>query len=352
MSNARRILNNFTAADNVFQSLGVRHRLDGCKEADKLICIPVERIEGDPEQPRKRKGFDEASLRRTGELMRSEGQLQPIRVRWNEARGLYRIVVEERRWRSAKLVGMTHVDAIVEPEDGENPLVRQIVENLCREDLDPIDKAESYRRLMDLKGWTAVQCADYLHIDPSTINSVMRLLDAPVEVQERLRTGEINQSQAIAATRSVRPKCSTAGRSAGRKIRRGRGIRLKFTALNGLKVTAEHPRKIDEATIRQGLLEFAGSIPVPGPIGVVSVREEGQGDAGTRGRGEEHHEDAVNSCDRDSRRRHRSIRRGGMAGAAVPIPPDRLPRGNRFFHGPPGVPILALGHGRGLAGDP
>ena len=156
MPSAREILGNFTARDNAFQSLGVRQRLEGCRECKEgLLEIPVERIYGDPDQPRKRGGFDEESLRRTGELIRSEGQLQPIRVRWDQERAAYRIVVGERRWRSAKLVGLTHVKAIVEPDDGESPLIRQIVENLCREDLCPLDRAESYRRLMEQKGWTA-----------------------------------------------------------------------------------------------------------------------------------------------------------------------------------------------------
>ncbi len=243
MPSAREILGNFTARDNAFQSLGVRQRLEGCRECKEgLLEIPVERIYGDPDQPRKRGGFDEESLRRTGELIRSEGQLQPIRVRWDQERAAYRIVVGERRWRSAKLVGLTHVKAIVEPDDGESPLIRQIVENLCREDLCPLDRAESYRRLMEQKGWTAAQCAEYLHITPATISSVLRLLEAPEEVQEGLRAGTINQSQAIAATRSVRPKAPTAGRSSGRWARaktRSRGTCRVYTAVNGCRITVE-----------------------------------------------------------------------------------------------------------------
>ena len=106
------------------------------------------------------------------------------------------------------------------------------------------------------KGWTARQLAAHLKITPATISSVMRLLEAPAPVQARLQAGEINQSEAIAAVRTLRPKCPTAGSVLGRKGTRG--TKQSFTASNGCRVEIQHRKKIETPAVCEALLEIAG----------------------------------------------------------------------------------------------
>ena len=272
----REILSRYASAqDEIFASIGGRERLDGCEAGEQSLAIRVDRIEGNPEQPRKREGYNEDSLRTLGESIRRDKQLQPIRVRYDAGKRKYVIVVGERRWRAAVLVGLATLNAIVEPagESDQDLLTRQLAENLFRVDLCPLDRAETYRRLMDHKGWTAVQCAEYLHVTPTTVTGVLRLLEAPEEVQEKLRAGELTQSEAIAAVRTLRPKVSTAGGSAGRKGRRGTS--QTYAAPNGCRIQVEHRRKIDQAVIVAALLHV---------VRVLGSREQGAGSAEQAGR--------------------------------------------------------------------
>src|SRR5262245_10602659 len=137
---------------------------EGRKQLREACAIRVDRIVPDPEQPRKE--FDPEALARLAESLKTRGQLQPIRVRWDQSRGGYVVVVGERRWRAAQLAGLETVTCVVvtgAPTAAEL-LEDQLVENALREDLKPVEQARAFRTLMRDLGLTQQQLADRLQI--------------------------------------------------------------------------------------------------------------------------------------------------------------------------------------------
>src|SRR5262249_10865017 len=155
--------------------------------------IATDRIQADPDQPREE--FDEEAIGRLASSLRSQGVLQPIRVRWHEGRGFYVIIAGERRWRAARMAGIATLPCVVDdrPLKPSDLLVIQIVENALRQDLKPIEQAKAYRTLMDQKGWSIRQLADELSIDFTAVAKSLGLLKLPGEIQEQVEAGDIAQ---------------------------------------------------------------------------------------------------------------------------------------------------------------
>jgi len=135
-----------------------------------VLCVSVDELTPDPEQPRKRFGEEGLAL-----LARSlvKGQLQPVLAFRGERRWV--IVDGERRWRAAKLAGLTvlQVLEVGAPEAADGGLARQLVANLHREDLSPLERAEAIRRLMEECGWTAARAAEELALSPATVSRLL-----------------------------------------------------------------------------------------------------------------------------------------------------------------------------------
>lgn len=174
----------------------VDEKLKGASVLRKSFSIPVDRISPDPKQPRKE--FDEAELARLAESLRTRGQLQPIRARWDEAMTQWVIVVGERRWRAARLAGLTHLQVIEAPADtnDHDRLADQLVENALREDLKPVERARAYQTLLQAKGWSHRQLAQELAIAPSAVAQALALLDLPETIQLQVEQGELAPSVA------------------------------------------------------------------------------------------------------------------------------------------------------------
>jgi ParB family chromosome partitioning protein len=171
-------------------------RLEGVVRDKDAARIGIDRIVPDPRQPREE--FDEESLRRLADSLRQRGQLQPIRVRWDEAQGQYVILIGERRWRAAQMAGMTSLSCIIvegEISDAER-LSIQLVENALRDDLRPIEQARAYQTLMASHGWSGNQLAKELHIAQASVAKALALLDLPEPVQEHVDRGELAASVA------------------------------------------------------------------------------------------------------------------------------------------------------------
>jgi ParB family chromosome partitioning protein len=171
------------------RAMGVPARLQGVAKDKDAALIPVDKIVRDEAQPREE--FDEAALGRLADSLRSRGQLQPIRVRWDEGRGVYVIIMGERRWRAARLAGLATLRCVVQepPESSEELLALQLVENALREDLRPIEQAKAYRRLMDAHGWSGSQVARELAVDQSVVSRALSLLGLPETVQAQVDSG-------------------------------------------------------------------------------------------------------------------------------------------------------------------
>lgn len=172
------------------QAQRVPARLQGVTKAKDALLIPTDKIQRD-DQPREE--FEEAALGRLAESMRTRGQLQPIRVRWDEGRGVYLIIAGERRWRAAMLAGISTLSCVVHEGEVEPTelLALQLVENALREDLRPIEQAKAYRRLMEAHGWSGNQLAKELSVDQAAVSRALALLNLPTPVQARVEAGEL-----------------------------------------------------------------------------------------------------------------------------------------------------------------
>ncbi len=153
--------------------------------------IRVDRIEPDPHQPRTE--FDADSLERLAASLKARGQLQPIRVRWEEASGLYVIVLGERRWRAAKLAGLESVACVVVSGtmSPEEILEDQLIENCLRQDLRPIEQARAYQSLMQRLDLSQRALADKLNISQGQVMQSLRLLELPEPVRQSIDAGEL-----------------------------------------------------------------------------------------------------------------------------------------------------------------
>jgi ParB family chromosome partitioning protein len=164
---------------------------DGRTRARDAGHMEIDRIVPDPDQPRKE--FSDDAIDRLAASLLKHGQLMPIRVRWNVSIGKWVVISGERRFRAATRAGLKTV-ACVFADDGLSPseiLQEQIVENLLREDLKPIEQARAYRQLMDLHGWTAKELAGELQVSQGAVSKSLSLLTLPVELQEQVDDGSI-----------------------------------------------------------------------------------------------------------------------------------------------------------------
>ena len=181
-------------------------RLQGIAKDKDAAIIPVDRIVRDEAQPREE--FDEDALGRLAESLKARGQLQPIRVRWDEGRGAYVVIMGERRWRAARMAGLSTLRCIVQetPETPEELLALQLVENALREDLKPIEQARAYRRLMDAHGWSGGRVARELSVDPSVVSRSLSLLELPATVQDQVDSGTLAVRSAAEIARIEDPE--------------------------------------------------------------------------------------------------------------------------------------------------
>ena len=156
--------------------------------------LPIESIVANPQQPRK--SFDYNSLQDLSDSLKRTGLLQPVLVRRHGQQ--YQIVVGERRWRAAQMAGLTHIPAIVREATEAQSLELALVENLLREDLNPMEEAEAYQRLLTEFSWTQEELGERVGKDRSSIANFLRLLKLPDVIQADLRAGRLTMGHARA----------------------------------------------------------------------------------------------------------------------------------------------------------
>ncbi len=155
----------------------------------------IEDVVPDPNQPRKR--LDEIKLKELAQSIQQHGLLQPILVRPLQ-NGKFQIVHGERRWRACKLIGMRSIRAEIKELSDEQVLEIQLLENLQREDLNPLEEAEAFRRLIEQFGYSHEQIAQRISKSRGYVTNKFRLLKLPVEIQEKLKDGIITEGHAKA----------------------------------------------------------------------------------------------------------------------------------------------------------
>lgn len=180
--------------------------LEGVSRVKNLVEIAVSQIVRDGSQPREY--FSEAEMDDLVESITARGVLQPIRVRWNPIDGKYVIVAGERRFRAARQAGLKAIPCVIhEGELTESTILQdQLVENLLRQDLQPIETAKAYKRLMELEGWSARQLARELHIPDPYIVRALALLELPAAVQRQVADGVIAPSVAYEVSKLEKPE--------------------------------------------------------------------------------------------------------------------------------------------------
>src|SRR2546426_4867562 len=156
--------------------------------------LSIDAITANPQQPRK--DFNDSSLRDLAASLGQTGVLQPVVVR-RVGQG-YQLIVGERRWRAAKLAGLTRIPAVVRDATDAQSLELALVENLLREDLNPMEEAEAYQRLLAEFGWTQEELAQRVGRDRSSIANCLRLLKLPELIQDDLRAGRLTMGHARA----------------------------------------------------------------------------------------------------------------------------------------------------------
>lgn len=162
-------------------------------EGGRVEQLPLREIEPDPGQPRKT--FDDAALSELAASIAEHGLLQPIAVRPRPTGG-YVIIAGERRWRAARLAGLTEVPVVVREASDEQAMELALVENLQREDLDPVEQACGIRELMDRCGLTQEQAAARLGKSRSAVANSLRLMNLPEEALELLKSGFLTTGHA------------------------------------------------------------------------------------------------------------------------------------------------------------
>lgn len=163
--------------------------------AQAVTSLPLQRIEPNPNQPRKR--FDEVELQALAESIAQHGLLQPLAVR-DMGNGYYQIIAGERRWRACRLAGLSEVPVTVVEADDRTVMELALVENLQREDLNPMEEAEGYRALLEEYGLTQEQAAQQVGKSRSAVANALRLLTLSDEVRALVENGELTAGHARA----------------------------------------------------------------------------------------------------------------------------------------------------------
>lgn len=156
--------------------------------------LAVESIVANPRQPRK--SFSINSLRDLSDSLRRSGVLQPVVVRRHGHQ--FQIIVGERRWRAAQMAGLSRIPAVIREATDAETLELALVENLLREDLNPMEEAEAYQRLLTEFAWTQEELGQRVGKDRSSVANCLRLLKLPELIQADLREGRLTMGHARA----------------------------------------------------------------------------------------------------------------------------------------------------------
>lgn len=172
-------------SDNSVESLG----------GSQSVTLPLREIEPNREQPRKT--FDEKALNELADSIRKNGVLQPLLVRPMQD-GSYQLVAGERRWRASRIAGLHEVPVIIREMSDEQAMEIALIENLQREDLNPIEEAEGLSLLMERYHLTQEQAAERVGMSRPAVANSIRLLNLPAEVRDLTRSGKLSAGHARA----------------------------------------------------------------------------------------------------------------------------------------------------------
>lgn len=165
------------------------------REKSPYQLLPIYKVEPNPDQPRQ--DFDEEALETLSESISVHGIIQPLTVR-ETGGGYYQIIAGERRWRAARMAGLTEVPAVIIEADNKKATELALIENLQRQDLNPVEEALGYQSLIEGFGLTQEEAAQQVGKSRPAVTNALRLLSLCPEVLVRLRAGELTAGHARA----------------------------------------------------------------------------------------------------------------------------------------------------------
>ena len=157
--------------------------------------LPIYKVEPNPDQPRQ--DFDEEELQALADSIGIHGVIQPLTVRELPS-GYYQIIAGERRWRAARLANLSEVPAVVIEADDKKAMELALIENLQRQDLNPMEEALGYRSLMADYGLTQEEAASRVGKSRPAVANALRLLQLPEEIMDMVRSGKLTAGHARA----------------------------------------------------------------------------------------------------------------------------------------------------------
>jgi len=159
-------------------------------ESDRIISVSLGAIKPNPHQPRE--SFNEEGLSELANSIKEKGFIQPVVLRKVQAG--FELIAGERRFRAAKKLGLEKIPAIIKESDNKTSLELALIENIQREDLNPLDEAKAYKRLQDEFGLTQEELSDKVGKSRSTVANILRLLSLPKEAQDAIKRGQITHA--------------------------------------------------------------------------------------------------------------------------------------------------------------
>ena len=205
------------------------------QEEKNSLYLPISQVESSAAQPRKM--FDPDALSDLADSIREHGIIQPLTVRKLQS-GYYQIIAGERRWRAARIAGLTEVPAIVIEADDRKAMELAMIENLQREDLNPMEEAEGYQSLMDNYRMTQEEAAQRVGKSRSAVANALRLLHLTPPVRAMVEDGRLSGGHA----RTLLPLKGELQEKAAETVCKG-DLSVRQTELLVKKLTAEKKKK-------------------------------------------------------------------------------------------------------------
>ena len=207
-------------------------------QGEGSVTLPISQVEPGLKQPRKR--FDQEALADLAESIRIHGIIQPLTVR-RLSTGYYQIIAGERRWRAAKLAGLTEVPAVIMEADDRKVMELGLIENLQREDLNPAEEARGYQTLMEEYGLTQEQVAQQMGKSRPAIANTLRLLALPEDIMKLVEEGQLSAGHARAILGAPTPAMQ---RQAAKKVVEGQlSVRQTEALIKALQKQAQEKPK-------------------------------------------------------------------------------------------------------------
>lgn len=233
------------------------------RRTDGLASLPVAAIEPHPDQPRRR--FDEAALEELASSISERGVIQPVIVR-PLAGGRYQLVAGERRWRAAQKAQLHEIPALIRELDEREVTALALIENIQREDLNPVEEARAYKRLAQLEDLPQLEIARLVGKSRSHVANFIRLLGLPSSVLEHLEAGRLDMGHARALV--GRPDAAALAEEAVERKLSVRDVEKLARRTSGESATKRQPRAArdpagdaDIIAVQNHLEEFLG-LPV------------------------------------------------------------------------------------------